>query len=390
MGKKLFKLLVVLAVLTVAGRWLLEWDIRSQVDDMLAGVSEQVSISYGRLHLGFDGVITVNRIQVNSVEEEQYSAFIQKIAVDMDSLPALIQRRFSGDLPASLLVKIEGVNANINHAAAVAEVDVDCLNPERQPAPWMLGIDSDSDIILHYQYNPSARDLIVDLDMLVRGGYELDTQLRFGEVSPNLARVGSLDLLRFNFDDIRSVQAWTDYCTKRHQLDAEQLRAAHIAGVEKYLAYRGLALTEPARAAYAQYLQNPSRLTLRWLLNIPLDQPEAMQELPTRLRDKLEVEFAGSPISPIFVEREPLRDEPKVVQPVEPEKPKGPVEISFDETRNYVGKTIHVVTGNKTTTGKVLKVGESELVVEVVKDGTNRFSITFYRSRLDKILVDAE
>lgn len=388
MGKKLFKLVVLVAVLLVAGRWLLQWDIRNKVDDAIADLSGVVYITYGRLSLGFDGVITVNRIQLNSADGEDFSAFIQSVEVDMESLPALVQQRFSRAAPESMTIKISGVNANLNHVAAAAEVDVDCTHPERQPAPWMLGIDADSDITLKYQYGAAARDLIVDIDLLVRGAYEFSTQLRFGEVSSNLQRMGSLDLIRFNFDDIRSMKAWSEYCARHHNMDVPALHAAHLAGVEKYLAYRGIGLSEPARAAYAQYLDNPERLTLRWLLNISFDEPQAPEVINQRIMDRLEVELAGSPISPIFIEVEPLRDEPKVVAPVQPAAPKGPFEISFDEARSYVGKTIHVVTGNKTTTGTVLSVGESELVVEVVKDGVNRFSITFYRSRLDKLLVD--
>ena len=390
MGKKLFKLVLLVAVILLAGRWFLQWELRNAVDEAVADMRDYLYVSYDRLVLGFDGVITVRRIQISSPEGEQFSAFINQIEVDMASLPNLVQQRVSRHAPDQLTLKLTGVNANINELAAASEVDVDCTHPERQPAPWMIGVDQDSDITLQYQYQPASQELIVNINLLVRGAYEIGTQARFGDVTPNLRQFGSFDLLRFNFDDIRSVQAWRDYCRNRHNLTDEALTAAHMAGVEKYLAYRGLAMSEPAREAYLRYLDQPERLTFRWLLNTNLDDPQALVNLPQRFRDRLEVELAGTPISPIFVQREPLVDAPVVKKPVAPAAPRGPVEVTFDEARDFVGQRIHVVTGDKTTSGTLISVGESELVVEVVREGVNRFSITFYRSRMDKLLVDPQ
>lgn len=388
MGKTLLKLLAILVLALLASRWYIQHDLRKGLDEALLQLGPFAYVSYDRFEVGFDGVIRVKRIKVSDAEGSQFSAYIQSAEVDLQSLPALIERYFGRQPPEHLTIDIKGVNANFSQLAASARPDVDCLAPDKQPAPWMLGIDQDADLLLAYQYQPASRELALDISVLVRGSYEYSSQLRFGQVSPDLRRAGSLDMVRISYDDIRAVEAWRDYCTRHHKLAPDALEQAHIAAMEKALNYQGLSMTEQTRSAYQKFLDEPGRISARWILNLNFDNPEPPELVRERLIDRLELEVAGEPVSPIFNRVEPLRDAPKLLQPKVEQKPAGPRQVTFDEARDYVGRTISVVTGNKTTTGTIKSVGESELVVEVVKDGTNRFSITFYRSRIDDLLLE--
>lgn len=389
MGKNLLKLVGFLLVLAIGGRWLLQWDIRNRIDQAIADMGDRVRISYERVDVGFDGKVSVKRIQIQSPDSDLFDAYIQSINVDMQSLPALIQSRLGSKAPEQMRIKLSGVNANLNQLAASLESNVSCMDPLRQPSLWMLGLDQDSDIELGYTYGAASRELTLDINLLARGAYELKTQVRLGDVAPNLRVVGSVNLLSINFDDIHTIETWRAYCARVHKLSEEQVVSAHIDAIETFLNYRGLSMPEATRAAYQGYLLDPRRLMLRWITNINLQAPPAPEVLNALLIDRMEVEVAGEPVSPIFNRIEPKRvPQPEPMRPAVAEKPQGPVEITFDQARDYIGRTVHVVTGTKTTTGVAIRVGESELVVEVIKDGTNRFSITFLRSRLDKILLE--
>lgn len=388
MGKTLLKLLAILVLALLTTRWYIQHDLRKSLDEALLQMGPLVYVSYDRFDVGFDGVISLKRIKVNAAQGDQFSAFIQSVEVDLQSLPALIERYFSGRPPQQLSIEFKGVNANVSQLAASARADVDCLAPDKQPAPWMLGMDQDADLLLAYQYQPASLELTLDLSVLVRGSYEYSSQMRFGQVSPDLRQAGSLDMVRVSYDDIRAVDAWREYCARHHQMTPDALEQAHIAAMEKALNYQGLSMTEQARTVYQNYLDQPGRISARWILNLDFDNPEPPEVNRERFIDRLELEVAGEPVSPIFNRVEPLRDAPKLLQPKEAEQPAGPRQITFDEARDYIGRTISVVTGSKTTTGTIKSVGESELMVEVVKDGTNRFSITFYRSRIDDLLLE--
>ncbi|MDN3638200.1 hypothetical protein QWY82_05170 [Simiduia curdlanivorans] len=388
MGKKLFKLILLLALVAVAGRWLLQWEIRNSVDASIADMRDTVSIRYDRLDVGFDGKVTVKRVQLSLPDSDAFSASIQRIDVDMQSLPELVQRRFGGSAPEALSVKVTGINANLENFAESIESSVDCLDPLKQPSPWMLGFQADSDLNFSYLYNAATRDLTLDVDMIARGAYELKTQVRFGGVAPNLKAASSLDLVRVNFDDIRMMQAWTSYCSARHEKSAEQLVTGYMANLEALLNKQSLGLSEASQAALKSYMQEPGRIVLRWVLNIDLQEPPSADAISDMLFNRLEVEVAGAPVSPIFtsVEYKPVAPRPQL-QPKIVAKAPALVEIDFEQLQDYVDKEVQLVTGDKITTGVVRKVGGAEIELEVIKDGANHFSITFYRSRIDQILV---
>jgi hypothetical protein len=389
MGKTLFKLVVVLVVLLLAGRWLLQWDIKNSIDTAINSVSGAVHINYDRLEVGLDGKVVVKRITLNGPDESLFSAYIQRVEVDMQSLPELIQRRLGGQLPDKLRISVKGVTANLGNLAELSESAVDCMDPAHQPADWMLGLDQDSNWVIDYSYTPANRELTANFDIDVPGAYALKTQLRLSDVSANFRRVGGLDMVRVAYQDVRGIEAWRTYCAQRHDLEVEAFLARHVAAMETYLNYRGLSMTDTARTAYQQFLTESGNLTARWVLGLKLQQSHSPEQLQALLVDRLELELAGTPVSPIFNKVTPKRRaaraplQPKTVAP-----PPAPIAVTFDEARDYVGRTVSVVTGSKTTRGTLLSVGESELVLEVVNEGMNRFSITYYRSRLDEILVE--
>ena len=388
MGKKLFKLIVLLALVAIAGRWLLQWEIRNSVDASIASMRDTVSIRYDRLDVGFDGKVTVKRVQVNLPNSDLFSAYIRQIEVDMQSLPELVQRRFGGSAPEALSVKVTGINANLENFAESIESSVDCLDPLKQPSPWMLGFQEDSDLNFSYVYNTPTRDLTLDVDVIARGAYELKTQVRFGGVAPNLKAASSLDLVRINFDDIRMMQAWTSYCSARHDKSPEQLVTGYMTNLEALLNKQRLGLTDASQAALKSYMQDPGRIVLRWILNIDLQEPPSSEEISEMLFNRVEVEVAGAPVSPIFkeVEYKPAAPRPQI-QPKAVAKAPALVEVDFEQLQDYLDKEVQLVTGDKITTGVVRKVGGAEVELEVIKDGANHFSITFYRSRIDQILV---
>lgn len=388
MGKKLFKLLVILAVAALAGRWLLQWDIRNSVDSAIADIRDVVSISYDRLDVGFDGSVSMKRINIQLSESDAFSASIQNLEVDFQSLPALMQRRLAGKAPEKLSIKMTGISANLEEFAESVESNVDCLDPLKQPSPWMLGFRDDSDLNFNYVYDLSTRDLTVDLDLLARGAYGLSTQVRFGGVAPNFKAAQSLDMVRINFDDIRMIDAWKTYCTQRHNLSADQLVAGYMTNLEASINKQGLGLSDSSQAALNNYMADSGRLVLRWILNIDLQEPPTSGEIGQLFYDRLELEVAGTPVSPIFkqVEYKPVAPRPQM-QPKVVQKAPEPLEIAFEALGDYIGKEVQLVTGDKITIGVVRKVGDAEVVLDIVSEGSNHFSITFYRSRIDKILV---
>lgn len=388
MGKKLFKLIVLLALIVLVGRWLLQWEIRNSVDASIAQMRDVVSVRYDRLDVGFDGTVTVKRVQMNLPDSDAFSAYIQEIRVDMQSLPELVQRRFGGKAPEKLSVSVRGINANLDQFAESIESNVDCLDPLMQPSPWMLGFQEDSDLNFSYLYTPASRDLTVDVDVIARGAYELKTQIRLGDVAPNFKAARSLDLVRVNFDDIRLMQAWTSYCRARHDLSEEQLISGYMANLEALLNKQGLGLSDASESAFVGYMQDPGRIVLRWILNINLQEPPSAEEISELLFNRVEVEVAGVPVSPIFNQVEYKPAAPRAqMQPRVVEKAPELIEVDFEQLQDYIDKEVQLVTGDKITTGVVRKVGGAEVEIEVIKDGANHFSITFYRSRIDQILV---
>ncbi|MBB3169652.1 hypothetical protein [Simiduia aestuariiviva] len=389
MGKTLFKLLLVLVALLLAGRWLLQWEIRNSVDDAIASVRSVVYVNYDRLDVGFDGTVVVKRITLNSNDEDGFNAFIQQIEVDLQSLPELFQRRLGGEPPERMQVRVTGVTANFGNLVETFERDVNCMDPAHQPADWMLGLNQESNLVFTYDYSAENRDLTLDLDVQVPDAYSLNTHLRLGNVAPNLRTAGTLDMVRINYHDVRSIDAWRTFCAKHHELSPEALVTQHVAAIENSLNYQGLSMTEAARSAYENYLLRSGRLKARWVLGVNLNEVPSLEVIEAMLVDRLELELAGTAVSPIFNRVEPKQRVTRTapLQPKRAAPPPAPVEISFDEAREHIGRTVVIVTGAKEVQGQLLKVGESELVLEVVKDGTNRFSITYYRSRLDRILL---
>ncbi|UTA47750.1 hypothetical protein L1F30_16545 [Simiduia sp. 21SJ11W-1] len=390
MGKTLFKLLLVVVALLIGGRWLLQWELRNSVDAAISDAQSVVYADYDRLDVGFDGKVVVKRISLRSPNDEGFSAFIQQIEVDMQSLPELIQRRLGGGLPERMSVRITGVTASLGNLVETLEREVDCMDPARQPSDWMLGLNQDSNITLSYDYQPASRELSVDMNVELPGAYTMNGRVRLGNVSANFRRAGSLDMVRLSYNDIRGVAAWRNFCAEHHSLAPEDVVSRHINAMEERLNYQGLSLTEQARAAYQTYLTEPTRVSARWVLGLEFEDMPDPATLGEMVVDRLELELAGTPVSPIFNKVTPKqRPVPQLQVQRKPESAeRGPVELSFDEAREHIGATVTVVTGSKEVRGELISVGESELVLEVVKDGTNRFSITYYRSRLDRILLE--